>query len=103
MNRVEYKFQEIDETPRIISEVYVNEELIASYQLTLPEDLSKVDISILQNYSILLSEKFDEIILNIKNEGLNSDSFERNIAIITNVLRIKTLCDNYVERMDIIE
>ena len=103
MNGVENKIKEVDEIPRIISEVYVNEELITSYQVSLPEDLNKVDIPTLQNYSLTLSEKFDEIILNIKNDGLNTGSFERNIAPITKILEIKTLCDNYIERMDIIE
>ena len=103
MNGIEYKIQEVDEIPRIISEVYANEELIMSYQVSIPEDLNKVDIPILQNYSLVLSQKFDEIILSIKNDGLNRGSFERNIAPIAKILEIKTFCDNYIERMDIIE
>jgi hypothetical protein len=103
MNKVQYVIKNKNNFPKIVGEVIVDNEMLTEYEVNLVDDISNIDISLIQQYSQNLSELFDETILEIKNNGFNSNSFATRIAILTEILRVKTQCDEYVERMDIIE
>lgn len=103
MDTVKYVIKEIEDVPTIIAEIYSENKLVVDYQVSIPENMNKLEIPLLEEYSSVLSEKFDKIILEIKNSGTTYDSFSINIARISKILEIKKICDNYIERMDIIE
>jgi RNA processing factor Prp31 len=103
MSEIVYVIKNKNNFPRIISEVYNSDELLAEYEVALSEVVDKVEISLIQQYSNELESGFDQMILDMKNEGLNSNSLIVRLADITELLRIKTQCDEYIERMDIVE
>jgi hypothetical protein len=103
MNRVEFLIKNKNNFPRIVGEVYASDELLAEYEVNISEDINNIDISLIEQYSQELSSFFDQIILEMKNNGFNSNAFGIRIAILTEILRIKTQCDQYIERMDVIE
>lgn len=103
MNNIEYKIKEVDNIPRPFVEVYSEGELISEYQVSFPEDISKLDDSFIQEYSNTAEEKFNLLILDIKNDKDQYTKFRDLISSINEVLLIKKQCDSYLERMDIIE
>jgi hypothetical protein len=103
MNRIEYLIKDKNNFPRIIAEVIADDELLTEYEINLSEDISMIDILLIKQYSERLAELFERTILEIKNNGFNSNAFEIRIAPISEILRVKTQCDEYFERMDIIE
>lgn len=103
MDGIVYVIKNKNNLPRIISEVYSSGELLAEYEVILSDVVGNLDLSLIEQYSQALESHFDELILHMKNEGLNANSFITRIAEITEVLRIKTQCDEYIERMDIVE
>ena len=103
MDGINYVIKNKNNFPIIVSEVYSSGELLAEYDVLLSDATDKVDVSLIEQYSQSLESHFDELILSIKNEGLNINSFTICIAEINKTLRIKTQCDEYIERMDIVE
>lgn len=103
MDGIVYSIKNKDNFPRIMAEIYASNEILAEYELNLLKDISKLELSLVQEYSANLELFFDQTIADIKSSGLNIMSFTDRISLISEILTIKTQCDEYIERMDIIE
>ena len=103
MDGIVYVIKNKNNFPRIVAEVYSSGELLAEYEVLLLDVVDKVDLSLIEQYSQALESHFDELILSMKSEGLSINSFTIRTAEINETLRAKTQCDEYIERMDIVE
>lgn len=103
MDGIVYVIKTKNNFPRVVAEIYTSNELLTEYEVNLNEDYEKLGLSFIQDYSNSLAGAFDQVVADIKSEGLTYEAFSLRLELITNILTTKTRCDLYLERMDVVE